>query len=362
MENPPDSARLRDAVLGCILGCAVGDALGLPFEGLSCGRVRKLRPLPLRHRLIFGHGMLSDDTEHLCLTAHALVRSGGSCEPFGRSLAWQLRRWFLSLPPATGLATLRACVKLCIGLPWNYSGVYSAGNGPAMRAPIIGVCFAREPEKAIVLTRISTLITHTDPKAVAGSIAIACAASLAGAGTRIATGDYLKRAQTLMAAGDDASTELMHLLQRAARSVDGGESTTDFAASLGLDRGISGYMYHTVPVVIHAWLANQFDFSGSVAQLIQCGGDTDSTAAIAGAIAGAQCGIEGIPAELVREIADWPRTPSWLRRMADAASTAAESHQSAGPPALPIPFTLARNLLFLPIVLAHGFRRLFPPY
>ena len=52
------------AIIGCILGTAVGDALGLPYEGLSPTRARKLLGPPDRHRFILRRGMISDDTEH----------------------------------------------------------------------------------------------------------------------------------------------------------------------------------------------------------------------------------------------------------------------------------------------------------
>jgi ADP-ribosylglycohydrolase len=56
-----------------LLGAAVGDALGLPSEGLSRQRIKRLFPGPLRHRFFFGHGMVSDDTEHLFMVAQALL-------------------------------------------------------------------------------------------------------------------------------------------------------------------------------------------------------------------------------------------------------------------------------------------------
>jgi ADP-ribosylglycohydrolase len=65
-----------DTLTGVLLGTAVGDALGLPREGLSPRRARRLfGGPPLRHRLVFGRGMVSDDTEHACVTAQALLRS-----------------------------------------------------------------------------------------------------------------------------------------------------------------------------------------------------------------------------------------------------------------------------------------------
>lgn len=50
-------------VIGSLLGTAVGDAIGLPYEGLSRRRALKLLGKPTKHRLFFGKGMVSDDTE-----------------------------------------------------------------------------------------------------------------------------------------------------------------------------------------------------------------------------------------------------------------------------------------------------------
>ncbi len=57
---------------GVLLGAAVGDALGLPTEGLSPARLRRLYRGPWRHRLLWGRGMLSDDTEHVVFVAQSL--------------------------------------------------------------------------------------------------------------------------------------------------------------------------------------------------------------------------------------------------------------------------------------------------
>ncbi|HLV80345.1 MAG TPA: ADP-ribosylglycohydrolase family protein [Chthonomonadaceae bacterium] len=62
-----------DSVAGCLLGTAVGDAIGLSYEGLTPGRQRKLFPHVERYHLLFGRGMVSDDTEHTCMVAQALI-------------------------------------------------------------------------------------------------------------------------------------------------------------------------------------------------------------------------------------------------------------------------------------------------
>src|SRR6516162_1299842 len=116
-----DSSKLA----GLILGTAVGDSLGLPREGLSRRRARRLfGGPPFRHQLLLGRGMISDDTEHTCLVGQALLRAPDDAERFGRALAWGLRLWLLGLPAGVGLATLRATVRLWLGFPPSRSGVF----------------------------------------------------------------------------------------------------------------------------------------------------------------------------------------------------------------------------------------------
>jgi ADP-ribosyl-[dinitrogen reductase] hydrolase len=81
--------------------------------------------------------MISDDTEHCCMIAQALIVSAGEPDRFSQSFARRLRWWLLSFPPAIGWATLRALLKLWAGFPPEKSGVFSASNGPAMRSAIL---------------------------------------------------------------------------------------------------------------------------------------------------------------------------------------------------------------------------------
>ena len=53
--------RLEDRITGILIGTAVGDAIGLPYEGISRRRAKRLLSGKLRHRLFFGRGMVSDD-------------------------------------------------------------------------------------------------------------------------------------------------------------------------------------------------------------------------------------------------------------------------------------------------------------
>ena len=361
MAAPPERA-----VVGCILGTAVGDAFGLACEGLSSRRPARLFPQLSGYGLLpFGKGLCSDDTEHTCMLAQSLIRTArhvdidAQASAFAADLGWRLRFWLLGLPAGIGLATLRAILKLWMGFPPRLSGVFSAGNGPAMRVALLGVCHGNDLPRMRALVRAATRITHTDPKAEHGALAVALAAHLAAdsatSGRDVAPQDYARRLRELV--GDDAG-ELLALVDSAARSVDQKESAADYAARNGCAAGVSGYMFHTIPAVLHVWLAHQSDYRGGVTAMVRLGGDSDTTAAIVGAIIGARVGKDGIPAEWLRSLWEWPRTPEWMERLGSRLAAGQEQR------ALPLNWlALAlRNVLFIPLVLAHGFRRLLPPY
>jgi ADP-ribosylglycohydrolase len=347
------------AIVGSILGTAVGDALGLPYEGLSRRRGTRLFGEPDRYRFLFGRGMVSDDTDHTCLVAQALIASGGDVDRFRRRLAGLMRRWLLTVPAGIGRATLRATVKLWLGFPPHRSGVFSAGNGPAMRSAVLGSALD-DTDRLREFVRASTRITHTDPKAEFGAWAVALAAHTARRANPVSGDDYLECLRQSLA-GEPAE-EFLGLVGRAVDSAGRGESTIAFADSLGLRRGVSGYVYHTVPVALHAWLSHPRDFRSSVGSVIRCGGDTDTTAAIVGGMVGAAVGREGIPPEWLARLLGWPRTVAWMQALGERLGEALVSGDSQRPPQTAYLAELARNGLFLATVLGHIGRRLLPPY
>lgn len=304
--------------LGCLLGMAVGDAIGLPAEGLSPERQVQLFGELKNHHLLFQRGFVSDDTAHAIMTAQALVASGGAPEKFAQALASRLRWWFLSLPPGVGMATARACLKLLIGISPDRSGVFSAGNGPAMRAPIIGLFCAHDQTDARLhaLIRASTRITHTDPKAEEGALAIAKAT--------IALPSY-------HSSWEEGSRE----------------------------EGISGYIVHTVEAALAITAHHPENLRTAVVEAVALGGDTDTVAAIVGGILGARLGAEAVPEDWLRGIIE----PWWSpKRLAKLATQLAEVAQTSTPQRPDANFWLLTHALLLPIVLFHGLRRLFPPY
>jgi ADP-ribosylglycohydrolase len=355
-----EKQRRERAAIGCLLGTAAGDAIGLPAEGLS--RRRQLRWFPQfeRHRLAFGRGMCSDDTDHACMLAQSIIASGGHPRRFVQSFAWRLRFWFLGLPAGIGFATLRSILKLWLFVPPQVSGVHSAGNGPAMRSAILGVCFGHDDALLVMHNSAATTVTHRDAKAEIGALAIALAARSAMRGEDAL--EYLAHLRRFAAPFGEAGRELQALAEGAQASAAAGASTAEFAATYGCANGVTGYMYHSVPAVLHAWFSHPHDFRAAVEAVIRCGGDSDTTAAMVGAIVGAHVGREGIPAHWLSGIWDWPRGLPWIEEAARRAAIAAATRTPQRPLWVAPWWLLARNALFMLIVLGHGFRRLGPPY
>jgi ADP-ribosyl-[dinitrogen reductase] hydrolase len=349
----------RDAIVGSLLGMAVGDALGLAYEGLSARRAHRILGEPDRYRLLPNRGLISDDTEHACMVSQALIVAGGDVVCFRQDLARRLRWWLVRVPAGIGLATLRSILRLWVGYSPQRSGVFSAGNGPCMRSPLLGAAID-DLTQLRAFVSAATCLTHSDPKADSGAVAVALASYLAGRSSTVSGDDFLTLFRNNMASPADAQLE--ELLSRAVASADSGNSTMQFATELGLQRGVSGYVMHTVPVVIHAWLQNPVSFRQAVTAVIRCGGDTDTTGAIVGAIVGSRVGKAGIPAEWLESFAEWPQSLDWIESLGNALHEALEAGEPRHCPTLPIGALLARNLFFATIVLAHGFRRLLPPY
>jgi ADP-ribosylglycohydrolase len=352
---------MNDRLTGILLGTAVGDALGLPAEGISAKRQRKMFPGPWRHRFLFGRGMLSDDTEHAFFVAQSLLRHPADAALFQRRLAWHLCWWLAGLPAGVGKATAKACIKLWLGFPPTRSGVFSAGNGPAMRSALIGGYFHDNPAAIEQFVLASTRITHTDPKARIGALAVARLAAWAVEHSPNDPPDANEIAKILAQTASD-DREWTDLVPKMADSYSDKKSVGDFALSLGLHKGVSGYIYHTVPVATYAWLRHYGDFRATLESALTCGGDSDTVGAIAGALAGATLGPEGIPEHWLSGILDWPRSVRLLRRTAERLQQQRSVEKPLGEVRYWWPAVLPRNILFLLAVLFHGLRRLAPPY
>jgi len=348
---------LQSKIQGLLLGTAVADAIGLPTEGMKPEKIRNLGwACNLKHRFFFGKGMWSDDTEQSIMLTQALLHSQGDLERFTRSFAWELRWWMLGLPAATGLATARAIIKLWLGFPSTKSGVWSAGNGSAMRTAPIAAYFHYDREKQRSFAVAQTKITHSDPKAIWGTLAVTDLCHLFLHLDHPPTAEVI--IETLRSVSEDPGWhEVVSTIEVAIVT----QSTiNELLDKLGAapEQGVSGYIYQTLPAVVFAGIQNDWGYEKTITTLITSGGDTDTTAAIAGALCGALGGTAGIPDHWMSELSEWPvgkdkliimsghllqRTPFRIRPRWS-------------------PFLLLRNLFFLATVLTHGLIRLSPTF
>jgi ADP-ribosylglycohydrolase len=193
-------------------------------------------------------------------------------------------------------------------------------------------------------------MTHTDPKAEYGALAVAIAAHTAARGSTDFD-IYLTDLQTALPDDTDAC-ELLRILTLASASAARGESTPVFsAAAFGRSDRVTGYVYQTVPAAIHAWMRYPRSFREAISGVISCGGDTDTVAAITGAIVGAGVGEEGIPTEWVDGIAEWPHTMQWMRSLGACLASSPHRRSISNCPRASVPALMVRNGAFLLVVL-----------
>lgn len=345
------------AVVGAMLGTALGDAMALPAEGLDRERAQRLFPSPLVPSFWPRGGVwASDDTEHARMLAQAAIAHPGMPEDFASAFAWKLRWWILGLPAGVGFATLRACLKLWLFLP--NPAIFSAGNGPAMRVAPLAAAYAYEPELRRAMVEASAQLTHSDPRATVGALAVAELTAWAARhpmGPRPPVSELEAILEPLAPREDEEWGEVVAMLYRAAKEeveVEG------LANLLGLHEGVSGYVYHSVPVAIYAWWRHFGDYRATVEACVGVGGDTDSVAAMAGGIAGAGVREGGLPEDWCLAFTDRPASLGHLKLVAESlARAAAEGPQ----PAVSLAWWLLpfRNLAFLVGVFGHLLVRAF---
>ncbi|MDH5639328.1 MAG: ADP-ribosylglycohydrolase family protein, partial [Nitrospinota bacterium] len=285
---------------------------------------------------------------------------GGEQEAFAVDLAWRLKWWMAALPAGMGPATMRACLRLLIGFSHRSSGVFSAGNGPAMRSAIIGAAYGHDPEKMKKLVLASTQITHRDPKAFYGALAVAQMAAVSANGGVMKPADFVR--SLAEALEDYDANEFLGLCSQAAQSASAGNSVARFLEKMNQPEGVGNYVYHTVPAVMQCWFRRPFDFRNAALEMVRAGGDTDTSTSILGAVIGAGVGETGIPEEWLDGIMEWPRTVGWMRKAALALAESVDTEKPVAPPGVNPLAVLARNAFFMAAVLGHGLRRAAPPY
>ncbi|AXH59679.1 hypothetical protein PLA107_031140 (plasmid) [Pseudomonas amygdali pv. lachrymans str. M301315] len=356
---PSDARKARsNHFLQVLIATAMGDSLGLPFENMSKRRVRQRAKGPIRQGFLLEKGMISDDTEHALLTARSLMDAQGNAALFEQALSKRLKRWLISLAPGVGKATLMSIVSMWFKAP-SRCGRPSAGNGPLMRAPIIGLYYNQDQALRDEFVKTSTLMTHRDPRALfmaSGVADIVAQSSTAPIDWPVMSKLFREAAQRHAAAQDDKHLkELYMLLDHLddAKNFDIGVDTA--LKAIGCEKGVDGYVYRSALASAFVASSSQ-DAVQATNTIILQGGDTDSTAALTAALCAA--GGKYFPDSSMSTIRDWPVSQAYLEQHAEGLVSTDEC-QIAEPNYFK---QLARNMALFWVAVFHIARGWLPPY
>jgi poly(ADP-ribose) glycohydrolase ARH3 len=296
----------RDHFRGCLLGQAVGDALGAPYEGLNAdnlywgwGPPAELVRNPSGETLRY-----TDDTQMMIgvaetLAEHGTIAEEPLCAAFVRH--YDPERCY-------GQGARRVLEAMAAGGDWRglardlFPGG-SLGNGAAMRAAPVGLLFCDDLDRVAEEARRQALPTHLHPLGVEGAQLFAVAVALA------VRADPFDR------------KEFFRTLRRRAR---GEEFRWALAAASRLNPGSSlGFLgnsleaHRSVVTAIACFALAPGDYELAVGRALGQGNDTDTLAAMAGALSGAHLGVAAVPARLREQLEDGPAGRGHLETLAD---------------------------------------------
>ena len=299
------SGRIRietsiDRALGALYGLAIGDALGMPTQELDRASAERIlgsppgfRDGPVENPIAQGlpAGSITDDTMQCVLIANLLIANGGRTDPHQLAdalLAWERDMAERGRMDLLGPSTKRALAALKSGHDPSVTGRAGTTNGAAMRITPVGISHAGEPiERLIEAVVAADRVTHDTDIAHAGAAAVAAVVSAGVEGytfeeaaqraiqaaSRFGFGGVIVEALTF--------SSVDTLVTRFGTGVETAESVP---TAFGLARLGHG----------SAWEA-----CGQAAAL---GGDTDTIAALVGAMLGACSGLSMLPPGAVRKV------------------------------------------------------------
>ena len=304
-----------ERVLGCLAGLALGDALGMATEFLTPEQITeefcwldRLRSAPGWHpHASMQPGEVTDDTRQALAVAHAYdVRGELTSQAVARELlAWEERN-DNSVKLCMGPSTRQALEKLRLGVSPREAGKAGKTNGAAMRTAVVGLVNAGHLEKTLGDAVEASLPTHGTGTAIAGAAAVACAVAEAASG-KATQASILEAAKWGAREGIRRgnwtwSTPLEGRIELAERLVR--EVKNPQAALRAIYRyvGTDMLVSESVAAAFGVFMLANGDPMKAVIFGANIGGDTDTIAAIAGAICGAWQGIEAIDAGMLAQI------------------------------------------------------------
>lgn len=285
--------------IATLVGCAIGDALGNPFEmkpAISPAITEWDGQFKAGGTFWVGEpGQYTDDTLMSIALAKSLIQVG---KFDGADVAKEYLDWYktgntrgIGTTTATAMVNLKmGASHLESGLTHGHDGLPAGGNGTAMRAAPLGLVYRHNLTKLMEVAIKDAAITHNSLEPKVGSVAVAMAVAL------LATGVSTPQSVCFDVLGTLTESEVLVKMQLAQKWLEQGTPLYTIAAEALAEIGTAGYVPETVGAAFFCLGATQ-SFKDAVVMAVRGGGDTDTTAAIVGAMAGTYYGLEGIPDE-----------------------------------------------------------------
>ena len=311
----------QDRALGAFYGLALGDALGMPTQSLSREQVRMqfgaITALQDAHAdqpiaPNMPAGSITDDTEQAILVGELLVEGQGRIDP--QVLAQRLIDWEAAMrakgsQDLLGPSTKRAIEMILAGHTPQESGRYGTTNGAAMRITPVGIAAdIRDPAQFIQAVIQACQVTHNTTLGISSAAAVAAVVSAGINGVDL--GEAL-----------NICVQIAQQAQEHGYWVAGGRISTriSWARTLSVGSGdkalFADLLYELIgtsvasqeSVVVSFALAQQVavgDMSAFEALCLAAslGGDTDTIAAMLGAMLGACLGLQCWPEAMIEQV------------------------------------------------------------
>lgn len=304
---------LHDRALAAFRGLAIGDALGMPTQSMSLDEIRRVHGAVRgfvdagpHQRIAHGlpAGTVTDDTEQAVLVARLLVDGGGRLDPtrFAEALIeWERAMAAKGSLDLLGPSTKTAVQRILDGVPAAEAGSTGTTNGAAMRITPVGIATPADDLDTLVdAVQDACRVTHDTGLGIAGASAIAAAVSagLDGA-TRAEALDVAVAAAALgETRGHWVAGASIAARTAWARRYLPTVPVADRVQAVSTLIGTSVASQESVVAAL-ALVALDDDPWATLGTAASLGGDTDTIAAMAGAVLGAVHGPEAWPAEAV---------------------------------------------------------------
>jgi ADP-ribosylglycohydrolase len=306
-----------ERALGALYGLAIGDALGMPTQLLSrdqiaiyFGTIDGFREAPPDHRIAAGRpaASITNDTEQALLLADALLAGGGHVDGEDlarRLLAWAERARERGSLDLLGPSTSAAVTALVADGPLDVFGRSAATNGAAMRITPVGLVAAADDLASLVdLVVEASRVTHYTSVAIAGAAAVAAAVSagIAGASVGEATALAISAAELGQQRGEwVAGAAIPRRIAWAVGLIDTNDHDRSVADVVELV-GTSIATQESVPAAFAILALHPDEPWQACLTAASLGGDSDTIAAMTGAIAGACHGMDQWPQHAVQTV------------------------------------------------------------